>query len=89
MQNAPVPSNNSDYLQIARDDYDSLLDYAQHVAAFKMGGQEFLETIPLYQNFVTHAAQYNAKLKEMGEFDLDMENISHREDDRNPMMAKE
>ena len=89
VQNAPVPSNNSDYLQIARDDYDSLLDYAQHVAAFKMGGQEFLETIPLYQNFVTHAAQYNAKLKEMGEFDLDMEDISHREDDRNPMMAKE
>ena len=38
--NAPVPSSASDILQISADVYDSILDYAQHLALFKQGPGE-------------------------------------------------
>ncbi len=38
--NAPVPLNASSVLQISADVYDSILDYAQHLALFKQGAGE-------------------------------------------------
>jgi len=37
VRNAPVPSIAGDILQISQDVYDTLLDYAQHLALFKEG----------------------------------------------------
>jgi hypothetical protein len=65
VQNAPIGGT---YVQIARDDLASVIDYAQHLAQFKQGGSEFTATIPLYQRFQRKAAQYNSKLKEQGFF---------------------
>ena len=64
--NAPVPVNATDYVQISRDTWDAVLDYAQHLAAFKMGGKEFSDTLPLYQNFQLRAVQENKRLLNMG-----------------------
>jgi hypothetical protein len=89
VKNAPVPANNNDYLQIARDDYDALLDYAQHLAMFQCGGYEFTQTIPLYKGFLDHAAQYNRKLKEMGLFWGQQAQTSQQEEERRPRMAPE
>lgn len=55
-------------MQIGREDYDAILDYAQHLAAFKQGGMEFAMTIPLLNNFIRHCKLYNSKLLQMGEF---------------------
>jgi hypothetical protein len=41
IQNAVVPSVDGDFLQIGREELDVILDYAQHLAAFKQGGAEF------------------------------------------------
>lgn len=79
-QNAPVPVNLGDYIQIAKDCYDSILDIAQHLAAFKMGGDEFTRTIPLYQKAQMKAAQYNGKLKEMGFFEMPQLDISQQQE---------
>jgi len=38
--NVPVPVNPGDILQISQDVYDSILDYAQHLALFKEGDGE-------------------------------------------------
>lgn len=38
IRNAPVPILGTDILQIGQDVYDSILDYAQHLALFKEGG---------------------------------------------------
>lgn len=37
VRNAPVPSVGGDVLQVSQDFYDSILDYAQHLALFKEG----------------------------------------------------
>ena len=82
-QNAPVPSVGGDYIQIAKDCYDSILDLSQHIAAFKLGGQEFLATIPLYQKAQRKAAQYNSKLKEMGFFEMPQLDLSQNNEMQN------
>ena len=87
VQNAPVPTSPGDFIQIDRGDYDALIDEAQHLAAFKAGGAEFLATVGLHQNFLDQAAKYNAKLRDMGLFSMDMQEISQREERRNPRMA--
>lgn len=82
-QNAPVPIAGTDYIQVARDDFDTIIDYAQHLAMFKQGGSEFAATIPLYQKFQRKAAQYNSKLREMGFFSIDQLELATMEERQN------
>lgn len=79
VQNAPIPATGASYLQIAKDDLDIVLDYAQHLAAFKLGGAEFTATIPLYQNFFKRATIYNSKLRAMGQYQILMHELSQSE----------
>lgn len=65
VSNAPYPFNDSSYIQIPSDVIASLLDYTQHLASFKMGGQEFTATIPLKNNLLMEAANYNGRLRQM------------------------
>lgn len=63
VQNAPVPVLTTDFIQAGREDLDVILDYAQHLASFKSGGDEFMDTISLYQNTVEHIKARNARLR--------------------------
>lgn len=63
-RNMVVPSAAGDYLQVGREDLDTILDYAQHIAAFKEGGQDFTETMQLLQNFLKAAGEKNARLRQ-------------------------
>lgn len=85
--NAPIPVLNTDSVQVARDDLDSVLDYAQHLAAFKQGGAEFLSTMPLMQRFLQQAQVYGLKLAELGEFTRELYRLAQGEEDFNPRMA--
>jgi hypothetical protein len=85
VQNAPVPVADADQVQVARDDLDAVIDYAQHLAAFKQGGDEFTRTMPLFQRFLKQAATYNGKLAELGEYTSIMLDLSQRERDMNPV----
>lgn len=89
VQNAPIPVADTDFLQCGRDDYDVIIDYAQHLALFKNGGAEFTETIELYARFVRQAATYNSKLSELGEFKDELYGNSHREEMFNPRLSPE
>jgi hypothetical protein len=86
VQNAPLPANDAAYLQVARDDFDAVIDYAQHLAAFKMGGSDFAGTMPLLQRFLTQGALYGLKLKEIGEYTDALYGLGTRERDLNPVM---
>ncbi len=86
VKNAQVPSAAGDFIQVARNDYDAIINYAQHLALVKVGGAEFLATVPLYQAFVKQAAQYNRKLATMGQFQMPMYEVSQLESERNPVM---
>jgi hypothetical protein len=67
VKNAPQPTG-SDTVDIGREYIDVVLDYAQHLLAFKMGGAEFSYTQPYMTNLYTTAMQYNAKLRANGQF---------------------
>jgi hypothetical protein len=87
VENAPIPSTPGDTIQLSREDFDAVLDYAQHLAAFKLGGAEFLATMPLYQRFLKRAAIYNSKLVGMSELYKSMYETSQLEEQRNPRYA--
>lgn len=87
VENAPMPANDNSNLQVAREDLDAVLDYAQHIAAFKMGGAEFLSTLPLLERFMTKAAIYNSKLAEQGEFTSALYSLSQKQEQTAPRMV--
>lgn len=60
---APQYSTSTDYVDIAPWLEDAILDYAQHIASFKQGGNEFAATIPLYRGFLEAAAKQNDKFR--------------------------
>jgi hypothetical protein len=55
-------------VQVSRDVFDVILDYAQVLASFKMGGTDFTDTKPLEQNFYGYAVETNKRLSKMGLF---------------------
>ena len=87
VQNAPIPLKGADFIQLGRDDYDVLLDYCVHLAAFKMGGAEFIATIPLFQRFMKQASLYNSKLDELGEFTKAIYELSQLQTETNPVFS--
>jgi hypothetical protein len=60
--NFPIPANETEFLQVGLDHLEAVLDLAQHLCAFKQGGQEFVDSIPLVRNFLRIAALQNSKL---------------------------
>jgi len=87
VQNAPMPVAPTDPVQVARDDLDAILDYAQFLAAWKQGGEEFLRSMQLLQRFMKQAAMYNGKLLEIAEFNSMLLNLSQLEQGTNPTMT--
>jgi hypothetical protein len=51
IRNMIVPANDSDFLQVGNEEVDAIIGMGQHLASFNMGGDEFQQTLPLYQNF--------------------------------------
>ena len=85
VENAPVNNAPGSQVQMGRDVYDAVLDYAQHLAAFKMGGAEFLATLPLFQRFMKQASIYSSKLSEIAEYTSAILGLASREKDMNPV----
>ena len=59
---SPNVSRDQSYVQIQRDAIDPVLDMAQHIASFQMGGTEFDGTDRLRKNFVAYVQSQNARL---------------------------
>lgn len=68
--NAPV--NQAQPVQLSRDAVDAVLAYAQHLASFKMGGAEFMATMPLYKQFEEYCAAQNRRYAALGIFREDI-----------------
>jgi hypothetical protein len=64
--NAPIPSLDTDFVQVSREVFDLILNYAQVLAAFKQGGEDFLSTKSLEDDFFRAAAQQNKRILRMG-----------------------
>lgn len=55
VRNAPVPTAGADILQIGQDVYDSILDYAQHLATMKEGDSQTEASLGLLERFARAA----------------------------------
>ena len=66
--NAPVPALDADYVQVSRSNWDTVLDLAQSLACFKMGGSEFEQSLQLEQRAIQACAAENSRLKSTGSF---------------------
>lgn len=62
IRNAPTLAS-GDNFPVGEEFITYILDYAEHLAAIKLGGKEFADTLPLYESFVLGAMRYNDKLK--------------------------
>lgn len=68
LANAPVPTLDADYVQVSRSNWDVVLDCAQSLACFKMGGAEFQQALELEARFIQFCAAENSRLKSTGSF---------------------
>lgn len=82
--NAPIPVIDSDEVQLSRDGVDALLNYAQHVASFKLGGKDFAMTMPLYEQFEAYCRQKNAQYAMLGIFRPQLILEGNRRDEDDP-----
>ena len=62
VRNAPVPSADLTQVQLGREQLDMILDYAEHLALFKVGGAEWRATELQARNFTAQALAYNKRL---------------------------
>lgn len=89
IRNAPVPVLAGDFIQMGREELDTLVDYVEHLAMFKLGGDEFMDSIPLYGNFQRMAATYNEKLKAGIDFVEPLGDRAQREEVLHPRVAQQ
>ena len=63
---APMPASDADELQVAPEHLSTLLDYAQHLATLKVGGEEFAATQAHYERMIKAATRENERLMAFG-----------------------
>lgn len=59
VRETPILVNPGDYVDLGQEQFDLLLAYAQHVLAFKVGGQTLVATYPGWLGFLKAAAEEN------------------------------
>lgn len=78
--NAPLLDVTNTYLQVSRDSWDTVLDLAQSLASFKMGGAEWKQALALEERAIKFCAAENSRLKSTGSFsDILMERGSSQD----------
>ncbi len=60
-QSAPLPANDGAFIQIGREELPYIFNYCRHILQLKVGGTEFVQSMPLYDDFLKGASQ-RAKL---------------------------
>jgi hypothetical protein len=62
VKNAAIPVNDAAQLQLGREELDAILGYAEHLAMFKVAGDEWESTNTMWENMVKVAMAYNERL---------------------------
>jgi hypothetical protein len=66
--NAPVPSLPNDFVQVSRANWDTVLNFCQARACWKLGGSSFKEALELEKAAIQACAQENTRLRSLGAF---------------------
>ena len=80
LRNMPVPASDGDYIQVGAEHWDGIVQYAEHLAAWKMAGSEFEATMPNLEQFLTLAVTQNDRLRANEFFMTQLHDRSQREE---------
>lgn len=86
--NIPLPVKDGDFLQVDRGALNPLLDYAQHLASWKMAGVEFHNTDRLRVNFYTQAALENSRITQSNFYRTALQLPAFRQQQEVPRMGQ-
>jgi hypothetical protein len=86
IQNAPFLDSTDTFVQIARDDWDAVLDYVQHIGAFKQGGSDFTDTLPLFDEFLQYCQRKNRRQITYGPYADVLNSAGQKQDIESPRM---
>jgi hypothetical protein len=80
--NAPVPSIGTDFVQVSRSDWDTVLDIAQARSSWKLGGGEWKAALELEKRALLACAAENSRLRSLGAFSdvLDQRGLQQERD---------
>jgi hypothetical protein len=87
--NAPLPASDAAFIQLARDGVDAVLSYCQHLSSFKMGGEDFIATMPLLEQFEAYCRRKNAQYAALGIFRPQLLMEGDRADEIDPRFLPE
>jgi len=62
VRRTPIPAGGGSNVQLGREQLDMILDYAEHLALFKVGGAEWHATDKQANNFIMQSLTYNRRL---------------------------
>jgi len=80
VRNMPIPTADTDSLQVGREHFDAILDYAEHLARFKQGMDEVNSTLTQANSFMQQAMLHNKQLMaEAKDYDI-MQGYSKKEE---------
>lgn len=88
VRKAPIPANDGAVVQLGREQIDAILDYAEHLALFKVGGVEFAATLRQADNFMLQAVTYNQRLGAAARFVVAPREYSQKESQMNPRLRR-
>jgi len=80
IRNAPIPTVDTDLVQIGREMISTILDYAEHLAMFKIGGDEWKATDQLFEQFMSMAGNYNSRMSTCAKLWSEMHNMTNAEE---------
>jgi hypothetical protein len=62
IRKAPIPTSDSDFIQVGRESIQAIYDYAQHIALIKSQGVEFEVTMQRYESAKQMADEYRQQI---------------------------
>src|SRR5262245_40962467 len=76
------------FLQLGREQVDMILDYAEHLALFKVGGAEFEATQRQAENFFLQSIAFNQRLSASARYIIKPKDYATAEEHRRPRRVK-
>jgi hypothetical protein len=82
LANAPVPSVGTDYVQVSRSNWETVILLAQSRACWKLGGGEWKASLDLEKEAILACANENNRLKSLGAYSdiLDQRGLQQERD---------
>jgi hypothetical protein len=80
IKNATIPTGDADFVQVGKEMIAAILDYAEHLAMFKVGGDEWKSTDQLLGQFFSMAGNYNSRMSTCAKLWEEMHNMTNAEE---------